>query len=54
MSKYLQRDVEIGRQTLRDLSNINLAFDSVDKQGGFIGAMYVGTTNVAVEVVREG
>ncbi|KAK4688228.1 staphylococcal nuclease domain-containing protein 1, partial [Tremellales sp. Uapishka_1] len=40
-SRYLQRDVEI-------------AFDSVDKQGGFIGAMYAGAANVAVELVREG
>ncbi|CAD6585030.1 MAG: hypothetical protein TREMPRED_004014, partial [Tremellales sp. Tagirdzhanova-0007] len=40
-SRYMQRDVEI-------------AFDSTDKQGGFIGAMYAGTTNVAVELVREG
>ena len=31
-----------------------LAFDSTDKQGGFIGAMYLGGTNVAVELVREG
>jgi hypothetical protein len=30
------------------------AFDSTDKQGGFIGAMYLGGTNVAVELVREG
>jgi endonuclease YncB( thermonuclease family) len=30
------------------------AFDSTDKQGGFIGAMYAGGTNVAVELVREG
>jgi hypothetical protein len=29
-------------------------FDSTDKQGGFIGAMYLGGTNVAVELVREG
>lgn len=29
-------------------------FDSVDKQGGFIGAMYANGTNVAVELVREG
>ncbi|WWD01433.1 hypothetical protein V866_008377 [Kwoniella sp. B9012] len=41
-SKYMQRDVEI-------------AFDSTDKSGGFIGAMYAGgNTNVAVELVREG
>lgn len=30
------------------------AFDSTDKQGGFIGAMYAGGVNVAVELVREG
>lgn len=30
------------------------AFDSTDKQGGFIGAMYAGGSNVAVELVREG
>jgi endonuclease YncB( thermonuclease family) len=30
------------------------AFDSTDKQGGFIGAMYLGGSNVAVELVREG
>ncbi|KAK8869858.1 hypothetical protein IAR55_000426 [Kwoniella newhampshirensis] len=41
-SKYMQRDVEI-------------AFDSTDKSGGFIGAMYApGGANVAVELVREG
>jgi staphylococcal nuclease domain-containing protein 1 len=31
-----------------------IAFDSTDKQGGFIGAMYAGGNNVAVELVREG
>ncbi|WWC90066.1 uncharacterized protein L201_004999 [Kwoniella dendrophila CBS 6074] len=41
-SKYLQRDVEV-------------AFDSTDKSGGFIGAMYAqGGANIAVELVREG
>jgi len=30
------------------------AFDSTDKQGGFIGSMYIGGNNVAVELVREG
>ena len=40
-SRYMQRDVEI-------------AFDSTDKQGGFIGAMYAGGANVAVELVKEG
>lgn len=40
-SRYLQRDVEV-------------AFDSTDKQGGFIGAMYAGGHNVAVELVRAG
>ncbi|WVR05260.1 hypothetical protein IAU60_002272 [Kwoniella sp. DSM 27419] len=41
-SKYMQRDVEI-------------SFDSTDKSGGFIGAMYApGGSNVAVELVREG
>ncbi|ORX39823.1 hypothetical protein BD324DRAFT_615122 [Kockovaella imperatae] len=40
-SRYMQRDVEI-------------AFDSVDKQGGFIGSMYSGGINVAVELVKEG
>ncbi|WVF72237.1 hypothetical protein IAT40_007049 [Kwoniella sp. CBS 6097] len=42
VSKYMQRDVEI-------------AFDSTDKSGGFIGTMYApGGVNVAVELVREG
>ncbi|KAK1924792.1 transcription factor [Papiliotrema laurentii] len=40
-SRYMQRDVEI-------------VFDSTDKQGGFIGAMYANGVNVAVELVREG
>ncbi|AFR93247.2 nuclease domain-containing protein 1 [Cryptococcus neoformans C23] len=41
-SKYLQRDVEI-------------AFDSTDRSGGFIGTMYAsGGVNVAVELAREG
>ena len=31
-----------------------LAFDSTDKQGGFIGAMYAAGVNVAVELVKEG
>ena len=40
--KYMQRDVEV-------------EFDSVDKSGGFIGALYLNKTeNVAVSVVREG
>jgi staphylococcal nuclease domain-containing protein 1 len=37
----MQRDVEV-------------AFDSNDKSGGFIGAMYSNGQNVAVELVREG
>lgn len=40
-SRYLQRDVEI-------------AFDSTDKQGGFVGALYAGGANVAVELARAG
>lgn len=40
-NKYMQRDVEV-------------AFDSNDKSGGFIGAMYSNGQNVAVELVREG
>lgn len=40
-SRFLQRDVEI-------------AFDSVDKQGGFIGAMYNNGQNAAVELVKAG
>ncbi|WVQ78068.1 hypothetical protein IAT38_000149 [Cryptococcus sp. DSM 104549] len=41
-TKYMQRDVEI-------------AFDSTDKSGGFIGMMYApGGVNVAVELAREG
>ncbi|RXK36714.1 staphylococcal nuclease domain-containing protein 1 [Tremella mesenterica] len=40
-SKYMQRDAEI-------------VFDSTDKQGGFIGTMFVGGINVAVDLVREG
>ncbi|WRT67103.1 uncharacterized protein IL334_004069 [Kwoniella shivajii] len=41
-SKYMQRDVEI-------------AFDTTDKSGGFIGAIYAsGGSNIAVEIVREG
>lgn len=31
-----------------------LAFDSTDKQGGFIGSMFIGGNNVAVDLVREG
>lgn len=30
------------------------AFDSTDKQGGFIGSMFIGGNNVAVDLVREG
>ncbi|KAL1405286.1 hypothetical protein Q8F55_008913 [Vanrija albida] len=40
-ARYLQRDVEI-------------AFDSTDKQGGFVGALYAGGANVAVELARAG
>lgn len=40
-SRYMQRDVEI-------------AFDTTDKSGGFIGAMYANGQNVAVELVKEG
>lgn len=40
-SRFMQRDVEV-------------SFDSTDKQGGFIGAMFVGGQNVAVELVRNG
>jgi len=36
------------------LLSLTLAFDSTDKQGGFTGAMYLGGSNVAVELVREG
>ncbi|KAJ9122184.1 hypothetical protein QFC24_004414 [Naganishia onofrii] len=39
--RYLQRDVDI-------------TFDSVDKQGGFIGTMFSNGSNVAVDLVREG
>lgn len=39
--RYLQRDVEI-------------VFESVDKQGGFIGTMYANGSNIAVDLVREG
>jgi len=47
------------RGTLKLVSPLHVlllisAFDSTDKQGGFIGAMYLGGTNVAVELVREG
>lgn len=40
-NRYMQRDVEV-------------AFDTNDKAGGFIGAMYSNGQNVAVEIVREG
>jgi len=52
----MQRDVEIGTSPLvfGTLADLRAAFDSTDKQGSFIGAMYAGTTNVAVELVREG
>lgn len=40
-SRALQRDVEV-------------TFDSVDKQGGFIGGMFIGANNVAVDLVRNG
>lgn len=40
-NKFMQRDVEV-------------SFDSTDKQGGFIGAMYANGQNVAVELVRAG
>ncbi|CED84878.1 Transcriptional coactivator p100 [Phaffia rhodozyma] len=41
-SRYMQRDVEV-------------EFETVDKVGGYIGAMYVNKTeNVAVELVRAG
>ncbi|WWC61150.1 uncharacterized protein I303_103729 [Kwoniella dejecticola CBS 10117] len=41
-SRYMQRDIEV-------------AFDTTDKSGGFIGALYAaGGSNVAVELVREG
>ena len=53
-SKYLQRDVEIGEFPPPTWVSLMTAFDSTDKQGGFIGAMYLGGTNVAVELVREG
>lgn len=52
----MQRDVEIGAR-LRDewMNGCSwTAFDSTDKQGGFIGAMYLGGVNVAVELVKEG
>lgn len=41
--KFMQRDVEV-------------EFDSTDKSGGFIGAMYLNnrTDNAAVDLVREG
>ena len=35
-------------------ADADLVFDSTDKQGGFIGSMYAGSTNIAVELVREG
>jgi staphylococcal nuclease domain-containing protein 1 len=56
VSRYMQRDVEIGTSPLvfGTLADLRAAFDSTDKQGSFIGAMYAGTTNVAVELVREG
>ncbi|BEI99776.1 hypothetical protein CcaverHIS631_0408190 [Cutaneotrichosporon cavernicola] len=40
-SRALQRDVEV-------------TFDSTDKQGGFIGGMFIGNNNVAVDLVRNG
>lgn len=40
-SRALQRDVEV-------------TFDSTDKQGGFIGGMFIGNNNVAVDLVRSG
>ncbi|KAJ9108141.1 hypothetical protein QFC19_002609 [Naganishia cerealis] len=39
--RYLQRDVEI-------------TFDSVDKQGGYIGTMFNNGANIAIDLVREG
>lgn len=30
------------------------AFDSTDKTGGFIGAMYINGVNIAVELVKNG
>jgi staphylococcal nuclease domain-containing protein 1 len=40
--RYLQREVEV-------------EFDTVDKTGGFIGAMYLNKTeNVAIALVKEG
>ena len=40
--RYLQRDVEV-------------EFESVDKSGGFIGALYLNKTeNAAISLVREG
>ena len=40
--RYMQRDVEI-------------EFEAIDKNGGFIGAMYLNKTeNAAIELVREG
>ncbi|TYJ56577.1 hypothetical protein B9479_002669 [Cryptococcus floricola] len=47
-SKYLQRDVEVGR------SSPDYAFDSTDRSGGFIGILYAGGANIAVELVQEG
>lgn len=40
-SRALQRDVEV-------------TFDSTDKTGGFIGGMFIGANNVAVDLVRNG
>jgi len=40
--KFMQRDVEV-------------EFDSTDKAGGFIGALYINKTeNAAIDLVREG
>lgn len=52
----MQRDVEIGKSLIIMLVKwaLTSAFDSTDKQGGFIGAMYVNGVNVAVELVKEG
>lgn len=52
-SKYMQRDVEIGTFVPKDHWLI-IAFDSTDKTGGFIGAMYINGVNLAVELVKNG
>jgi staphylococcal nuclease domain-containing protein 1 len=62
-TRYMQRDVEISESgvvvdskrssILKTLVSIT-AFDSTDKQGGFIGTMYSNGQNVAVELLREG